>query len=94
MVLSRVRDAYQDLRPIPCASCRPCMPCPEEIDVPRIFEIYNDAHMYGDMKTAYSTYIDERHHIENCTECRLCEERCVKRLPIVEWLKRISEFWH
>ena len=93
IVLSRVRDAYQDMRPIPCASCRPCMPCPEEIDVPRIFEIYNDAHIYGDMKTAYSTYIDERHHIENCIQCRLCEERCVKRLPIVEWLKRISEFW-
>jgi len=28
------------------------MPCPEGIDVPRIFELYNDAFIYEDVETA------------------------------------------
>ncbi len=91
VLLSRIREAYLKLRVIPCASCRPCMPCPEGIDVPRIFEVYNDAFIYGDMKTARSIYRDEGHQADRCTECRVCEDRCTKRLPIVDWLKRASE---
>jgi predicted aldo/keto reductase-like oxidoreductase len=42
-LLDRVREAYQDLAPIPCTNCMYCMPCPNGVNIPRIFEIYNDA---------------------------------------------------
>jgi predicted aldo/keto reductase-like oxidoreductase len=87
LLISRVRDAYRKAKPIPCPSCRPCMPCPVGIDVPRVFEIYNDAIMYEDIDRARAIYRNERHHAGDCTACGVCEKRCAKRLPIPHWLE-------
>ena len=90
VLISQVREAYRKLKPIPCTSCRACMPCPEGIDVPRIFELYNDAIMYGDIETARSIYRMEQHNIDSCTECGVCEDACGKEIAIVDWLKKLS----
>jgi len=92
VTISNVRDAFRRRQQVPCPSCRPCMPCPAGIDVPRFFEIYNDAAMYDDVEMARSLCIQERISLEDCTECGECESRCAKRLPIVDWLKRGSGF--
>ena len=91
VLISKARDAYRKLKPIPCPSCRPCMPCPEGIDVPRIFELYNDAIMFDDAKTGRSIYRNERHHADMCTECGACEKACAKRLAIIDWLRRTHQ---
>jgi uncharacterized protein len=91
VLISQVREEYRKLRHIPCPSCRPCMPCPMDIDVPRLFEVYNDALMYDDLETARSICRDEQLYPQNCTECRLCENRCAKRLPIVDWVTKVRE---
>ncbi|MGD0915395.1 MAG: aldo/keto reductase [Thermodesulfobacteriota bacterium] len=88
VLVSQVREAYHKLRPIPCPSCRACMPCPEGIDVPRIFELYNDAVMYNDVKTARSLYCGEQHCADSCTECGACVNACAKRIAVLDWLKR------
>ena len=88
LVISRVRDAYRALKPIPCTACRGCMPCPQGIDAPRIFEIYNDAIMYHDTATAREIFRRERHILDNCNECKICENRCGMRIPLTEWLKK------
>jgi predicted aldo/keto reductase-like oxidoreductase len=91
VLISRVRDAYRKLRPIPCTACRGCMPCPQGIDVPRLFELYNDAVMYGDMETARAIYQRERHDINSCNQCGLCV--CGRGIPIQDWLKELSGAW-
>jgi uncharacterized protein len=88
LLISRVRDAYRTLRPIPCTACRICMPCPQDIDVPRIFELYNDAIMYGDTGTARSIYRIENHRLDTCNECGTCENACGMKLPILDWLQK------
>jgi predicted aldo/keto reductase-like oxidoreductase len=88
VLISKVREAYRKLRPNPCTSCRACMPCPEGIDVPRIFELYNDAFIYNDAKTAWSLYYGEQHSVDSCTECGACENACAKRLAMLDWLKK------
>ena len=87
VVISRVRDAYYELRPVPCTSCRACMPCPIGIDVPRVFEIYNDAVIYADIKTARSIYYLEQHDIDSCTECDVCINACVKSIDMMDYLR-------
>jgi predicted aldo/keto reductase-like oxidoreductase len=91
VLISRVRDAYRKLRPIPCTTCRGCMPCPQGIDVPRLFELYNDAVMYGDMETARAIYQRERHNIASCNQCGVCV--CGREIPILEWLEKLAEAW-
>ncbi len=88
LLINSVRDEYRRLKRIPCSSCRPCMPCPEGIDVPRIFELYNDAFIYEDVKTARRIYRNEQHHAELCNECGECEKRCVRKLKIIEWIEQ------
>ena len=91
VLISRVGDAYRKSRPVNCPSYRPCMPCPEGIDVPRIFEIYNDAAIYRDVHTARSIYRDEGHRADRCVQCGSCESSCARRLPICDWLKKTGE---
>ena len=87
VLISKVKEAYRKLRPIPCPSCRACMPCPQGIDVPYIFELYNDAIIYNDVKTARFLYCSEQHRIDTCTECSACENACAKRLAVMNWLR-------
>jgi predicted aldo/keto reductase-like oxidoreductase len=87
VLLNRIRDAYQALKVVPCTSCRACMPCPMGIDVPRIFELYNDAVMYNDIKTTRSIYRAEQHDINRCSECNICANACAKRLTMLEYLR-------
>jgi len=93
VLISQVRDAYRKLRPIPCTSCRACMPCPQGIDVPRIFELYNDATMYADIETARSIYHIERHCADSCTECGACMNACSRRIAILDWLRAALRLW-
>ena len=88
VLISRVREAYRKLSPIPCTTCRGCMPCPQGIDVPRLFEIYNDAIMYGDIETARAIYRAEKHDIDSCTECGICVDACGREIDILDWLKK------
>ncbi len=92
VVVGNVRDALRKRRPVPCPSCRPCMPCPVGIDVPRFFEIYNDAAMYDDIETARALCRDERIYPEDCNECGLCESRCAKRLPMIDLINEGRRF--
>lgn len=84
--IARLRDEFLARRPLECTSCRACMPCPEGIDVPRVFEIYNDAFMYEDTETARRIYDEEGHRADRCTFCGSCDKSCAKSLPVVEWL--------
>lgn len=87
VLISQVRDAYRKLRHVPCTSCRGCMPCPQGIDVPRIFELYNDAIMYDDIDSVRSIYNFEGHRIDNCNECGACLNACGRKIPVLDWLK-------
>ncbi len=89
VLISRVRDAYRKLKPIPCTTCHGCMPCPQDINVPRLFELYNDAVIYGDMEMARAIYRREGHDIGICTQCGLCV--CGREIPILDWLEKLAK---
>ena len=60
-------------------------------DVPRIFELYNDAVMYGDVEAARTLYRIERHDIDICNDCGKCTAACGFKIPIPEHLKKARE---
>jgi uncharacterized protein len=95
LVVGKARDAYMALRPIPCTACRGCMPsqgnCVQGIDVPRVFEIFNDACMYNDVETARFIFRMEHHDLDACNECGSCV--CGKKIAIPEWLKKANKLF-
>jgi len=90
-LVDRVRDAYRALSPIPCTSCRYCMPCPNGVAIPRIFTIYNDLKMYGDERRArmgYNHFMKPEERADRCVECGVCESACPQQIKIIDWLKK------
>jgi predicted aldo/keto reductase-like oxidoreductase len=95
-LFDKVRKAYQKLMPIPCTACRYCMPCPSNVEIPRIFELYNDAVMYDDPVMGRMQYsgrmalkVDQR--ADKCTECKQCVEKCPQKINVPDSLKKAHE---
>ena len=95
-LIDRVREAYRGLSPVLCTSCGYCMPCSNGVEIPRIFELYNDAIMYGDPTTSRGFYrglggLKEEQRADQCTECGDCVEACPQQIAVPEWLQKAHE---
>jgi predicted aldo/keto reductase-like oxidoreductase len=95
-VIDEIRQAYKSLSPIPCSNCRYCQPCPNKVEIPRVFQIYNDAIMYDDLKSGQFMYngafgIPQDQRADKCTECGECLEKCPQKIEIPDWLKKVHE---
>ena len=91
-IIDRVRDAYNARTKIGCTGCRYCMPCPNGVEIPRAFEIWNQSYMYGnieDGKRAYGWLKNDGGAPDQCIECGACEAQCPQSLPIIESLKEV-----
>ena len=87
-LIAQVREKYKALCPIPCTRCGYCMPCPNGVDIPRNFEVYNSGVMYDKPEQARNEYrwIQEEHRASACIQCRECETKCPQSIPISEWM--------
>ncbi len=92
-LVDRVREAYQALSAIPCTGCEYCLPCPNDVAIPRIFAYYNEVAMYDDLKGARQLYnwIKEEQRANMCVECGACQEQCPQSIEIIDWLKKVHE---
>ncbi|MFC1947757.1 aldo/keto reductase [Chloroflexota bacterium] len=95
-IIDRVSEAYRSLRPIPCTGCAYCMPCPNGVEIPHIFQIYNDSIMYNNMQMGRFRYqmtdiLKEEQRGDMCIECGECLEACPQSIEIPEWLKKAHE---
>lgn len=93
-LIDRVREKYEELCPIPCTKCGYCMPCPNDIEIPRNFEIYNQGLMYDkpeQARHAYNNSVDEGRRASACIQCRECEEQCPQSILISEWMPYVHE---
>jgi predicted aldo/keto reductase-like oxidoreductase len=90
-LVDRVRQAYDSLCPIPCTKCGYCQPCPNGVEIPRIFEIYNQGAMFDAAALARQGYswVDEKARAGSCLDCRECEDKCPQHIPIGDWMPRI-----
>jgi len=93
-VIAQVRDAYRELIVIPCTDCKYCLPCTNGVNIPGVFDIYNDAKMYGDREAAhlFYTWLDESERAAQCSRCGRCEELCPQGIGIMDWLEKAQAF--
>ncbi len=92
-VIAQVRERYEELSPIPCTGCEYCLPCPNELNIPRLLGMLNQSVTYNaleDMRRRYDR-MSEEERASACVQCRECEEVCPQQIPISEWMVHIHE---
>lgn len=95
-IIERVKQVYLARTKVNCTECRYCMPCPAEVQIPRIFSMYNNASIYNNKKPAVNFYkrlTENSKHAEACVECGQCEEACPQKLPIRQLLKEAHAYF-
>jgi len=88
-LIGKVRGKYTELCPIPCTRCGYCMPCPNGVNIPRNFEVYNDGSIYDKAAWArneYNLWLEGSERADNCIACQQCESLCPQKIPISQWM--------
>ena len=78
-----------------CTGCAYCQPCPQGIEIPKIFQAYTYHNVYGLHELAKKTYWnyvnDEKKPgatSKDCVSCGYCEKKCPQHLKVRELLKK------
>ena len=78
-----------------CTGCGYCMPCPSEVNIPHIFQKYNEARVYGLWDPSRTSYQEWRwvsgKQADACVECGECLEKCPQHIQIPEQLAEAHE---
>jgi uncharacterized protein len=92
-LIGRVRDAYKGLTPVPCTACNYCMPCKQGVNIPGLFQGYNQAAMYNDWRWGKMAYrfAKPEERANHCIQCRECEEKCPQAIEISDWMPKVHE---
>ena len=89
-LFDRARGVYRSKLKVDCTSCAYCMPCPNGVDIPSNFQLYNDIFLFDDREFSpffYKNLMDESQRAASCIECGVCSEKCPQKIDIVRELK-------
>jgi len=96
----RAERKYRELMKAGCTGCRYCMPCPEGVNIPLCFELYNNLHMSGNANEAKFLYAaslggvlstGEIAFASQCVQCGKCLEKCPQHLEIPKLLESVVD---
>lgn len=89
-VIDKISDKMRG--PISCTRCAYCMPCPNDINIPHNFYLYNQANVYDKHQENKKRYnnMDEKKKAENCIKCGQCEPACPQNLNIMDLLDEVA----
>ena len=100
VALAFVRDAFLSRIKVGCTGCGYCLPCPEGVNIPRIFALYNDYFLTDDEKSRrHIKYIygnlvlapDEM--ADRCRHCGTCTAKCPQQLPVDEDMRKVADLF-
>ena len=89
-LMDDVREAYMSRTKIGCTGCRYCMPCPNGVNIPAVFSVWNNFSLYNiDPKTDWAFGLIQKNNAgaDNCVGCGACEAACPQHLNIIESLQ-------
>ncbi len=92
-IVRNVRETFKGLQPIPCTQCQYCMPCPNGVDIPANFNIFNQGAMlknWGEACFIYGNHLAEKSRASACIDCNECEPKCPQQIPISDWMPYVD----
>lgn len=92
--VAAVREALNQRFRNACTGCRYCMPCPNGVNIPKNFAIWNEFGKYenvGLLQMQYYRAMPEGERASQCIACGACEPACPQHLRIIEDLSRMVQ---
>lgn len=105
-LISNMKDVLLKLNKINCTGCNYCMPCPQTINIPEIFKLYNDKNLFPENKSfgMHHTFMlyagnilgatGQAHDASLCVDCGLCTSKCPQQLPIPKLIREVDSSYH
>ncbi|MCH5295440.1 MAG: aldo/keto reductase [Treponema sp.] len=95
-LITQVKKAINANEKVGCTSCRYCMPCPKNVDIPAIFRYYNAMAVDGKGKARkeFAQMVGLRKQsafASQCVGCGKCEMHCPQNIHIREELKKADK---
>lgn len=99
-------DENKRLMDLYCTGCNYCMPCPQKLNIPHLFQLMNYHKVYHLTDFAKAEYqktivpLDDRKadwekasglDVSHCIECGACEKKCPQKLEIIKQLKETQK---
>lgn len=94
-VYMKIKDVYDDLISINCTGCGYCMDCPNGVNIPSCFKIYNNKHIFKEKTSEYLIQLSgitggEGSYASKCTSCGACIKKCPQHINIPEKLEIVK----
>lgn len=92
-LFDRIRELYRGMLKVDCTACAYCMPCPNNVDIPQNFQLYNDTFLFKDPEFNaffYNTLMPENQRAGACIECGDCMDKCPQKIDIIARLKEVA----
>lgn len=84
----------RELARLYCTGCRYCMPCPNGVKIPQVFEMVNYYRVYGMEAHALAQYallVADSGDAAKCVACGECLIKCPQNIAIIEQLREAAE---
>ena len=96
-ITEKVCEIIRAIPTIPCTACKYCVDdCPQKINIPGIFSVYNaDQQFYkGEPdKATYQMRTKDGGKASDCLKCGLCEGHCPQHIQIRDELVKMAEIF-
>lgn len=93
-IVSGVREKLKNITKVGCTNCKYCLPCPNGVNIPKNFSIYNDYYMYNDKNSSnwsFNILKKDNATFDSCVGCGLCSTKCPQGIEIPESLLKMKE---
>ena len=93
-VIDQVAAIYNGTIKYQCTSCRYCLPCPAEIEIPEVIGFVNNWITFNKVPSTKTEYIfDFDAHGSDCIKCGHCVEHCPQGMPVIDIMAEAVEFF-
>lgn len=89
-VLAAAKKVFDVMALVPCTKCGYCMPCPFGLDIPGIYEAYNQMPVIGSDK-AKEMYRKFEKKADACKKCKSCERICPQGIETSKLMPQIAK---
>ncbi len=89
--IARAAEEMRKVVSIPCTGCGYCKVCPQQIDIPTVFAIYNQYQLDGHGREAREKYSALTPNGSDCVSCGTCVQQCPQNINIPEELAKVHK---